>query len=546
MTTNRQKHRPLSSAELLESRLFLSAAALDTSFNGTGKRVDTFGSGAEFTAVVALPDGKVLAAGTVNNGTTRKRDFLVVRYNANGSLDTTFGGGTGRVYTDFGNRDDSASRLRLLSGGKFVIVGSSSSDFALAQYNANGTLDTSFSGDGKTLTDFSGRGDSAADVAVLADGKLLVVGSSTSATGGYDIAMARYSVNGALDTSFGGTGKRVSNISGGDELAVAVGVLPTGQFVIGGERNDLLFAARYSAVGTPDTTFGGGDGWASYRIADLQSVRSMALLASGKILLAGWAADIAEVSSRNDFAVTRLNANGSLDTTFGNQGAEQPGVAIIDLGTNNDTDSWDEAFDLRVQPDGKVLVAGGSMKSKASGTTFQMALVRLTAAGRTDSSFSGDGVQLVSGLWNARAIAFAPGGKTVLVGSVGPQSKSVFVARFGSDTAATASVAGTVYNDANRNGRRDTGEAGLANWQVYVDANNDGFYTPGETLAVTTSTGSYKIAGLVPGTYRVREVRPTGWERTQPAGAYPLGYYDVIVSLVGQTIVGRDFGNRRA
>src|SRR5688572_26697080 len=85
--------------EPLENRTLCSASTLDASFNGTGTVVSTFGSSAVFSSVVSLPDGKVLAAGTVNNG-ARKQDFLVARYNANGTLDTTFGGGTGRVFTD--------------------------------------------------------------------------------------------------------------------------------------------------------------------------------------------------------------------------------------------------------------------------------------------------------------------------------------------------------------------------------------------------------------------------------------------------------------
>src|SRR5262249_17161715 len=106
----------LSSVEPLEARTFLSASSLDTSFNGSGKVSSTFGTGTYFNSVVALPDGKVLAAGTVING-AKKNDFLVARYNAYGTPDTSFGSGTGHVFTDFGSTDDQGVKLLLLTGG---------------------------------------------------------------------------------------------------------------------------------------------------------------------------------------------------------------------------------------------------------------------------------------------------------------------------------------------------------------------------------------------------------------------------------------------
>lgn len=158
------------------------------------------------------------------------------------------------------------------------------------------------------------------------------------------------------------------------------------------------------------------------------------------------------------------------------------------------------------------------------------------------SPFSGDGKQLYDFTQYAYSIAAAPNGKTVVAGM--DDGGVLRVARFQADYAATASIAGVVYNDVDRDGTRDTGESGLANWQVYIDTNGDGFLTPGEQTATTDANGAFRLAGLVPGTYRIREVRPSGWDRTQPAGAYPLGYDDVIVSAVGQSLMGRNFGNR--
>jgi hypothetical protein len=105
-----------------------------------------------------------------------------------------------------------------------------------------------------------------------------------------------------------------------------------------------------------------------------------------------------------------------------------------------------------------------------------------------------------------------------------------------------ASIAGVVFNDKNRDGIRQSTEPGLSGWRVYVDQNRNGAFDAGEINTFTTSTGTYKIASLPPGTYRVREVRQTGWTRTRPAGADPLGYYDVTLAL-NQAVIGREFGN---
>ncbi|HEX8914324.1 MAG TPA: hypothetical protein VF796_18395, partial [Humisphaera sp.] len=289
---------------------------MDTTFNGTGKVLGTYGAAAAFTAVVALPDGKVLAAGWADNSSLgRGTDFLVARFNANGTPDTTFGGGTGRVYTDFGKHVDHANGLCLVGGGKFVVVGSTasgeSSDFAVARYAANGTLDTTFSGDGKQTTDFplvAGQhpDDWANAVAVLSDGKLLVVGNSWGGEPRMtDFAVAKYRTDGSLDTSFSGDGRQTMDIGShaatnpatldglvlGYQSAQAVAVLPDGRFLIGGYLDDThpdpnndrgtgdMVVARFTAGGAFDTSFGGGKGWTAINPGGTDDiVRSIAVL----------------------------------------------------------------------------------------------------------------------------------------------------------------------------------------------------------------------------------------------------------------------------
>src|SRR5438128_1850053 len=127
--------------------------------------------------VVAQSDGKLVAAGVAK--TSRSQDFALARYNPNGSLDATFGTG-GKVTTDFAGNDDPAFAVVLQSDGKIVVAGgaktSRSQDFALARYNANGSLDATFGTGGKVTTDFAGNDDEAHALVFQPDGKLVAAG----------------------------------------------------------------------------------------------------------------------------------------------------------------------------------------------------------------------------------------------------------------------------------------------------------------------------------------------------------------------------------
>src|SRR6266536_6168109 len=148
--------------------------ALDPSF-GTGGQVTTdFGGFDSAQAVAVQSDGKILAAGSSGGG-----DFALARYNADGTLDSTFGSG-GKLTTDFGGFDV-ALGVALQADGKIVAVGGggSGSDFALARYNADGSLDASFGSGGMVTTDFGGF-EAATAVAIQGDGKIVVTGSTFS------------------------------------------------------------------------------------------------------------------------------------------------------------------------------------------------------------------------------------------------------------------------------------------------------------------------------------------------------------------------------
>ena len=181
-----------------------STGKLDTSFGSGGKVTTDFGNADDAVwAVAVLPSGQLLAAGRGGTSSTGY-DFAVARYNANGSLDTSFGGnGTGYRLTDFGHGGDQAYGMSVLSTGKVLLVGRAESssdalDFALARYNADGTLDATFGTGGKVTTDFAGSSDYGETVAVQPDGDVIVAGASSTvgSNGATDVALARYTMTG--------------------------------------------------------------------------------------------------------------------------------------------------------------------------------------------------------------------------------------------------------------------------------------------------------------------------------------------------------------
>ncbi|MGR9085514.1 MAG: thrombospondin type 3 repeat-containing protein, partial [Gammaproteobacteria bacterium] len=279
---------------------YTSAGALDTSFNGTGTvitPVDFDDDGAY--AVIQDNPGTLTAAGFSRS--FGNANFALVRYNLNGSLDTSFSE-DGKVTTDFGNDgDDVAFALIKQSDGKLVAAGFShngnNEDFALARYNVNGSPDTGFSGDGLVRTDFDSGQDRALSVVQQQDGKLVVAGFS-NVSGSTVIALARYNTNGTLDKSFSNDGK------------------------------------LRTAVGTSDDR--------AFKV--LQQF-------DGKLLVAGFSQKSANDS---DFVIVRYNINGSLDTSFSGNGK-----LTTSFGTAQDP-GIDQALTAVMQSDENIVLAGTS------------------------------------------------------------------------------------------------------------------------------------------------------------------------------------------
>ncbi len=274
-----------------------SDGSLDTTLNGSGKVTTAVGTGTCKGEGVALQgDGKIVVAGySFNDG--GQSCFTVLRYGTDGSVDTSFAD-SGKVTTSFA-KNSSADSVAMQSDGKIVVAGNSfidptNNDFAVVRYNANGTLDTSFNETGKTTADFGAR-DFGHSVAVCGDGRIVVAGYTTDENKQQG-ALACFKANGSLDPGFNGTGKVTSDF-GGDGNAEGQGVAaqPDRKIVVVGYTTaagvQQFAVARYNADGTLDTSFGGtGRVMTAVGISG-SNATGVALQKDGKIVVAGYAAE---------------------------------------------------------------------------------------------------------------------------------------------------------------------------------------------------------------------------------------------------------------
>ena len=281
---------------------------LDRTFASNGLATWSYSTDAVGKAVAAQSDGKMLVAGRVLNGSYY--DFGVARFLSNGSLDTTFGT-SGYVLTDFAGGSDYAAAMRIQPDGKILVAGyavdGSVAKFALARYLTNGTLDTSFGTAGKVLTRFTyNSADNINGITLQPDGKIVAVG--TSAVGSENaVALARYNSDGTLDLNFGISGMaRV--VQAGVQGAIDVVVFSGGRIAVVCGSSGQAVVLGFLPDGSLDTGFG-----TSGRVSiDSAFGTSIAMADDGKLVVGA--------SSNGQLLATRLNTDGSLDTSFGTSG----------------------------------------------------------------------------------------------------------------------------------------------------------------------------------------------------------------------------------
>ena len=369
------KQNDFSNEDFVVSR-YNTDGTLDTTFGRGGKvRTDFPGLAAVPSSVVIQPDGKIVVAGGAFPLFTFLGNFEVVRYNPNGSLDRSFGNG-GIVTTTF-PEGSYASDVALQPDGKIVAAGtvfvdfiigeSSNTDFALARYNPDGSADATFGNGGQVSTDFVGMEDDAFSVLIQPDGKIVAVGSANNPATYYDFAAVRYLSNGTIDTTFGVAGK-VSTDFGDQNFdrAHSAALQPDGKIVAagfaisqnGGVQNFAV--ARYTSNGVLDTTFS-GDGKNQIDFGDCcQSAYQVLLQRNGKIVTVGYANT---EDSDSDFLLARLNPHGSLDPTFGVGGKVRTSFGDLNGGANG----------AALQSDGKIVAVGFQATFSNQWTNFALA-----------------------------------------------------------------------------------------------------------------------------------------------------------------------------
>jgi uncharacterized delta-60 repeat protein len=391
---------------------------LDPSFDPSGAPPGTavVASPAAGTAVAVLSDGKIVTAGTDENAD----EFEVARYNADGTLDTTFdpGGPEPGIVTDtVAGLPAAATSLAVAPGGKLVVAGcgeggDGDQEFAVAVYDSDGTPDTSFDPGGAqpgtvvTPVGSGGGGQGsggwhlacAFGVVVQPDGRIVAAGIA-SANHTNSFALVRYDPDGSLDTSFGaagaepgivltqvGVGTPFNDQYGGVVLGADGKLTVAGtasSAITDGATTDGFALARYNPDGTLDTSFDAGGpqpGTVITEIADGGEVaHALVVQGDGNFVVAGTAID---AGGHPDFALARYDADGSLDTTFDAAGA-QPGTVVTPIGVKSLADG------LALQADGKLVAAGDAFD--AGDENF--ALARYNANGTLDASFDAAGSQ---------------------------------------------------------------------------------------------------------------------------------------------------------
>ena len=373
--------------------------SLDSSFGSSGKVTTPIGIDYDQATCVAIQtDGKILAGGTSSNGVNY--DFALARYNTNGTLDSAFGSG-GKVTVAVGSGYDGAQSIIVLADGKIVLGGyasnGSNNDLALLKFTSTGALDTAFGSAGIVMTDFGGTQDSVNAMLLQSDGKIVAAGSTgTGLTNQF--ALARYNSNGSLDSSFGTAGKVTTAFGSSSDIAYAAILQGDGKIVVAGSAfvsgSDDFALARYLANGMLDTSFGSSGKVTTTIGGTSDSAHAVALDGTGRIVAAG---PTSSGSSNDDFAVVRYLSNGTLDSSFGTGGKVVTAISV----------HHDDPECITLLSDGKILVGGWS----SNGNNNVLALARYYGGTVVPPSIvMHDGVGLGSpliGNAQAQSVAFA-------------------------------------------------------------------------------------------------------------------------------------------
>ena len=304
----------------------------DDTFGKRGAVVTHVAPGNAVANSVALQgDGKIVLAGY--HGIFPDHHVVVARYDTHGALDPAFGSG-GVVSTAIGSAADQGRSVAIQADGRIVVAGfrsnGSNADILVVRYDADGSPDKTFGSGGVVTTAVGPANEVARSVVVQRDGKILVAGYSyTPRSFAYEFVVARYETNGRLDRTFDGDGVLTTDLVRENDYAESIAVQDDGKIVVGGYSfTGSLCLARYGADGALDPTFGAKGKVVTAFASAYQHDYSIAIQRDGRILLGGYGA---LRDGKSDFALVRYTRAGELDGTFGTSG-----VVTTPIGTGDD------------------------------------------------------------------------------------------------------------------------------------------------------------------------------------------------------------------
>ncbi|MBY0278293.1 hypothetical protein K2Z84_23440 [Candidatus Binatia bacterium] len=368
--------------------------APDTSFAGTGLTTADFGGVEQAKGVAIDVDGSIAALGTRRKD--GKAELVLTLYRADGTLDSTFNGTGRRVLAFSDSADNDGAGVAFDLHGRIVVAGTrttgAGSVLAIGRLLRDGSLDTSFNGNGKRFVDFgiaNGVSVTGAAVAIADDGKIVIAGTRAGASG-TDFAIARVDGAGALDTAFNGSGK-VSVDFGGNDVARALALRPDGGIAVAGSRitasgSDFAVALRL-ADGKADPAFR-GNGKATTDFGANETAFAIAAQADGKLVAAG----VRDGTNGRDFAIARYLLDGTADPAL-----DGDGKVRLDLSAGG----TDEAAAIVVQADGRLLVAGSAVSDgRRDAAVLRLLSPLATAVGTLEIPAPGSrqsGIGVISG-----------------------------------------------------------------------------------------------------------------------------------------------------
>lgn len=482
--------------EVTPGRTIALTANTAPTFKGTAPGVSIVEAGQDFGAIggVVLADGKLLTVSYIDSAVNGDNYSLyLTRNNANGSVDTSFGGGTGRV--ELPTAYVAATAPVVQADGKVLVSVSTPgtpSDIKVLRLNADGTLDTAFGTGGSVVVGVASANDTPRQILLQADGKIVVAGTGNAgASSTNDFALLRLNANGTLDTSFNGSGKLVVPVGSGPDAANAAVLQADGKIVVAGTVGSGSTAdyglVRVNADGTLDSSFGNGGKQILAVGPGGDAAYVLALQADGKLVAAGYSRSGAADTSDWDMSLVRLNADGTPDSSFGTGGKVITHVSNLN----------DRIFAIQVQPDGKIVTAGTMNVQLNSVMSGQFAITRYNADGTLDTSFGNGGIATVPGhgMGDQTASLGLANGKIVLFGTTFNDLQANVgnvIARLNADgtldatfaTGQASTIGGTVVANGVRPKVLDT------NASIYdADLNAKGSYA-GATLTLSRQGGA--------------------------------------------------------